>query len=473
MLMSECTPLSISLNHLCLDQIADDAEYQRARYLDRSISSDCDGTDVMRNLFEDYRLFKLQRTLKWVSNESPFYRSLFKHEHVDVCSIKSFDDIAYLPFTTPDDIADNPNRFLCVSQREIERIISFSSSGTTGPAKQVFFTLDEIGVITDFMSAGMKTVADASDVVQILLPEGPMYGQCDLLARGVTKMGAKPVVSGMFLPFARQIECIKHHGSTVLFGETHLLYRLTKTMETSIDLASLGVRVLFLTTSYASPCMIEYLQNTWGARVSIHYGLTEMGLGFAVDCPTCGQRHYDELDMLVEKVDLQDGQVLPDKGEGELVFTTLTRRAMPLIRYRSQDIASFGWADSRCPCNNMRTIGDISCRNDTAIRFGNGAILSPTTFHEALFTCCDVIDYCVSIHRDAVGDYLHFQVHARHMSACDRMLRLHIAESMRRHGLSENLMRFEIEYVPKDLLSQGRHFKKVVVDYRLEVSRRS
>jgi phenylacetate-coenzyme A ligase PaaK-like adenylate-forming protein len=139
---------------------------------------------VDAGLFEEYRLFKLRRTLAYVAGRSRFYGKLFADAGIEPGGIRSIADLGSLPLTGPADMAAEPFAFLCVSQGQVERAITFTSSGTVGPKKRVFFSEADIEAITDYMGAGMKTVTDESDVVQILLPEGPACGQSDLLARG-------------------------------------------------------------------------------------------------------------------------------------------------------------------------------------------------------------------------------------------------------------------------------------------------
>ena len=453
----DATPLHQSLFELCRQQMAADREFLAGNGLEKVPVVDA-------ALFEDYRLFKLKRTIRHVAENSRFYRHQFAAQGVKPQDIRCLDDLARLPLTSPDQLAADPYAFLCISQSRVERIISFSSSGTLGPKKHISFSEEDISGMTDFMAAGLKTVAGSADVIQILLPEGPVMGQSDLLARGAEKLGAKAVLSGMFRPPEEQIQAIKDHGSTVLFGETHLIYRITKAMESKCDLKGLGVRTVFVTTSYASPVMIDYLKQAWNARVSTHYGLTEMGLGLAVDCPACGAYHFNELDVVAEVVDPTTGRPLPLGSNGELVFTTLQREAMPLVRYRSRDLAVLaGTADS---CDSpLRTISHVGKRIESVIELQNGASVFPTRYHDTLFRVPEIIDYDLSLETRDDQDLLVFKIEvAANPEKARQQLDKTIKEDMSNGLIPE--APFEIRLASAESLQQGPVFKKIVQDHR-------
>lgn len=442
------TPLKESLHRL--------AARQDARFPEEAARHGADAA------FAALRDRKFRETVAWAAERSPFYRERIG---AGASAVRGLADIGRLPFTTAADLAANPYRLLCVSQDDIERAISFTSSGTTGPAKRVFFSLDEIEAMTDFMAAGLATVAAPGDVVQILLPEGPALGQCDLLARGAAKLGAEPVVSGLFKPPAEQIDCIREHGSTVLFGETRLLYRITKAMEGKVDLASLGVRTLFVTTSHNGDALVRGLERAWGAQVVSHYGLSEMGLGLAVDCPVCGGRHFDALDVYAEAIDPETGEVLPCGEEGELVFTTLSRRAMPLLRYRSGDIGRICPADPACPSAPLEVLSPVLSRRENGVAVG-GRVLHPTDFDDVLFDFDAVVDYDLSVEAAEGAERLMFEVESK-ADAPD--FEAALLAAIIRHSDSLGLAGMlppRIQHAAPGELLQGRHFKKLIYDLR-------
>jgi len=149
--------------------------------------------------FQAFRLHKLKKTIELAYEKSAFYKRLLDNAGIEPDDIQSFEDLKKIPFTEPSDLAAKPYDFLCVSQGEIERIITFTSSGTIGPQKRVCFTTKDLEHITDFLAVGMNTATGKDSTVQILLPDGPVMGQSDLLKRGVEKMGGTPVMSASSL----------------------------------------------------------------------------------------------------------------------------------------------------------------------------------------------------------------------------------------------------------------------------------
>jgi len=449
------TPLHCSLFDLCRKRIDADRQFLSARRWNYSPAVDID-------LFEEYRLFRLRRTLEYAERHSRFYRNLFARSGIKPAKINAISDLTLLPLTRAKDIAADPFAFLCVSQGMVERAVTFISSGTIGPQKRVFFSEADVEAIIDYMAAGMKTVADESDVVQILLPGGAPHSQGYLLSRGVARMGARPVFTGMFVPPEEQIAAIRENGSSVIFGETHLMYRITKMMERSCNLRDLGVRTLFLSTSYLSPVMAEYLSDEWSASISTHYGLTEMGLGLAVDCPVCKTRHFNELDVIGEVIDPVTGRPLPVGSTGELVFTSIGREAMPFIRYRTGDLARFGAAIRQCE-SSLRTIGPVERRVESAVSVGS-IVIHPTLFHEALFSIPEVIDYELSVKADNGADTLTFTVE---VSYPDELLKQRILCCLSDTPLlSREQTGIEVRLISAGGLRQGTHFKKMINDLR-------
>lgn len=405
--------------------------------------------------FQAFRVHKLQKTIEWAYQRSRFYRRLLDQAGLSPLRIADFHDLAELPFTKPSDLAAQPFDFLCVSQGDIERIITFTSSGTVGPRKRVCFTEKDIDHITDYLAVGMNTATGRDSTVQILLPDGPVMGQSDLLKRGVEKMGGTPVMSGLFAPSEEQVRTIENNGSKVIFGETRLIYRITKEMENVRDLRALGLECVFVTTSYLSDIMRYHLENAYGCRVNTHYGLTEMGLGLAVECPETGLYHFNELDTFAEVIDPETGERVKEGEEGELVFTTLTREGMPFIRYRSHDLASM--SVSPCACGSfLSTIRHVTRRRESLVDLPNGTTVYPSLFDDYLFRNPGIIDFDISLDRPA--NRLIFDVEIKK----DGSVRKDQVETLIRESMVTKDLTIEVRLLPRGSLKQGAHFKKMI-----------
>jgi phenylacetate-CoA ligase len=380
-----------------------DAEYRR--FANRNHPASLTRSDV-----ETYQICKLRQILRHCREKSAFYREMFRAESIEPDDIHSLADLAKLPLTEPCYLAESPYRFLCTSQAEIARPYTFITSGTTGPKKRIFWTHSDIERITDFMSAGIGTVADQEDVVLILLPDSRPNSQADLLYKGVNKLGATPVVANADLNAGELLKTVKDSRCTVIFGYTRKLWRLSKELQYQNDLTSLGIKVLFLAAEYLPDAMRQDLQKIWNCTTRTHYGLTEMGLGVAVECDACEGYHFNEADLLLEVINPQTREVVAAGEEGELVFTTITREGMPLIRYRTNDISRL--ITEPCPCGaaSLLRIGQVKKRLENIATVGDGDEVYPVLFDDVLFEIPGLIDYQVIVTKEEGKDRLNFRI---------------------------------------------------------------
>jgi phenylacetate-CoA ligase len=365
---------------------------------------------VSRADLDAYRLLKLRQTLQHVWLKSSFYRDLLGHCGLLPEDVRSLRDLTRIPFTEPHHLSESPYRFLCISQAGIARPYSFVTSGTTGPQKKVFWSHGDIERIIDFMAAGIATVAGPEDVVQILLADGRPYSQADLLYRGVIKTGALPVLAGMDLTAEEHLAILEDSHSTVLFGYASRIFRISRELQAKTNLRKNGVKVLFLAGEYVPAAMRDELQHLWDCRVYTHYGLTEMGLGVAIDCAAGDGYHFNEAGLLIEVIDPKTGKAVPEGEEGELVFTTLANEAMPLIRYRTHDVSRL--IPEPCPCGaaSLLKIDHIRKRLESIVTLDGGDEIYPSLLDDALFQIPELLDYQVILTRHEGKERLDFKV---------------------------------------------------------------
>lgn len=454
--------LELWLHALIEESLENDASFHRTF----RISNPGLGT---RGSVDVYRDFHLRRTLHYAYEKSSFYRKQFETSGLRPEEIEGFEQLSSFPLTGQDLLSRVPDRFLCTSQSDVARPCSFVTSGTSGPPKKVYWSHWDIGKITDFMAAGISTVATPADTVQILLPYGGPDSQADLLRQGVEKMGGRPVVSGMEPSAQSQMETIGRYGSTVLFGYASHIIRISKELQRDHDLSTLGIRVLFLAGEYLPAARRAELESTWNCSVRTHYGLTEMGLGVAVECDDGDGFHFNEADLLLEIIRPETGErVLPGE-EGELVFTTLTRQAMPLIRYRTRDISRFVSAPCRCGAASLKKIGAVKKRMDAIVKLANGAEIYPTLFDDRLFAFREVIDYGTKLFRERGLERLEFTVETEgEFEGLKEKIRaaLHqipaVSDALKKGTMDTPVIRM----VPRKRLNPPDRVKKLILDAR-------
>jgi phenylacetate-CoA ligase len=433
----------------------------------RTLQSDADR--MTRADVEIYQQVKLRCMLQYVYENCSFYRERFHQAGLEPKDIQDPISLSQFPLTEPQQIAEWPYRFLCISHAEIARVHTFVTSGTTGPQKKIFWTQGDLERITDFMAAGIGTVAGRDDVVQIFLPNGRPYSQADLLYRGVNKFGATPVLSGMHLSASEHLDLLEKSRSTILFGYTNHLFRISQELQAAGDLSHKGVKVLFLAAEYLSDAMRRELETIWNCRIHTHYGLTEMGLGVAVECAAGNGYHFNEADLLLEIIDPLTGKPVADGQEGELVFTTLNREAMPLIRYRTRDISRKIQEPCACGAATLLKIDKVKKRLESIVTLAGGDEVYPTLFDDLLYEIPDLIDYRLTVIRSEAKDRFDFKIEMQ-SEGPDRIYEIRkkldrapiIAKNVAAGRMAEPC----IEILPWGSLKTAERAKKMIVDHR-------
>ena len=259
-------------------------------------------------------------------------------------SISSLDELSQFPFTTPEDIRQNPLGFVCVSQDEIQRVVTLQSSGTTGEPKRIFFTADDQELTIDFFGVGMSTLVKAGERVLIFLPGETPGSVGDLLRIGLERKGVLPIPYGMVKDTLHALNAMETERADCLVGSPTQILSLARRWNPRHK----APRTILLSTDYVPAAIVSVLENIWGCKVFNHYGATEMGLGGGVECEAHLGFHLREADMYFEIINPETGEPVYDGEYGEVVFSTLTRRGMPLIRYRMGDRSRF--IVGECPC---------------------------------------------------------------------------------------------------------------------------
>jgi phenylacetate-CoA ligase len=449
------------LHNLIREKLQRDTEFQK--WMGRK-----ELTRITRADIDQYHVFKFRKTLGYASEKSVFYRDLVKKNGIKVDDIRSLEDISKFPFTEPQDIAQYPYHFACVSLGDITHVTTFTSSGTIGPQKKTFFTDNDLETMTDFMAVGMRTVAVEGDIVQIMLPHARTNDQSDLLAQGVRKMGGIPVVTGNSPGAVDQIKKIDEVHPTVLFAETSYVWRITQETYRHHNLKAKGIKTIFMTSEFLSESMRRQLQNIWNCDVHMHYGMTEMGLGVSVECHAHEGYHYNEADLMVEVITPVTGKVLDEGEEGELVFTAFEREAMPLLRYRLHDISRLISEPCKCGASTLRRIAPVTRRRESIVKIG-GDELYPSVFDELLFSIPDIIDYQVSLTTKENKDILSFKIEvARNEENMQKQINEKLLSHplIKKHLVSNTLDLAPVEFVGSGALIRMNRAKKLISDKR-------
>ena len=336
---------------------------------------------------EKYQLCRVRETLNYAKINSRYYGE--RLEGIDADEIRSLEDMRKIPFTFPSDIQKNPFAFLCVPQSEIKRIVTLNTTGTSGKEKRIFFTEEDLEQTIDFFVYGMSTLVDETDRVVVLLP-GNSYGSIgDLLKKALRKRHIECFVHGVVTDFEETANEIIERNITCIVGIPTQVLELSRAKS---DVFKSRIKSVLLSTDYVPEVVIRELTEQFGCRVFTHYGMTEMGYGGGVECEALSGYHLREADLLFEIVDPVSGQSVPDGQWGEAVFTTLTRKAMPLIRYRTGDMACF--STDPCDCGTfLKTMKRVKGRINNKIRICENEYLCLAELDEVVLSFREVRDY--------------------------------------------------------------------------------
>jgi phenylacetate-coenzyme A ligase PaaK-like adenylate-forming protein len=280
---------------------------------------------------------------------------------------------------------------LCVSQDEIHRVVTLDTSGTTGEPKRIYFTREDQELTIDFFNVGMSTFTTPGDRVLILLPGDRAGSVGDLLTLGLGRLGALGIKHGPGIPEPITLQRLADENANGMVGApTQVLALARQPGANKIKLKS-----VLLSTDHVPNAIVRAIENVFGCAVYNHYGMTEMGLGGGVECEARRGYHLREADMFFEVINPRTGQPAPDGEEGEVVFTTLTRRGMPLIRYRTGDLSAF--LPAQCACGAaLKNLARITTRVDGFVPFG-GSFLTMPELDEAIFPVDGVTNFAATI----------------------------------------------------------------------------
>ena len=365
--------------------------------LDKWILSKMSKTLPSANLsqsgLEYYQLGKLKETIDYAKSRSPFYKGYLKHFTRD--GLTCLEDMRRLPLTNSEHVEGRAPEFLCVSQSEVQRIVTLRNLQSSQGTRRIYFTASDIEQTTDFFHHGMSTLVEPGQRVLILMPGDRPDTVGDLLVKALERMDVEGIVYGFVMDPADAVQKIKRQEIDAVVG----VPTNTLSVARHEDSASIGrgrIKTVLLSSDYVSPAIIREFERIWGCRVFNHYGSTEMGFGGGVECQAFSGYHMREADMFFEIVDPNSGELLEPGELGEVVFTTFGRQAMPLIRYRTGDLSKI--LSGPCPCGSPLTRLDrVRGRIPDFVRLGQNHWLGVPDLDDALFCVDKLIDYQVSL----------------------------------------------------------------------------
>lgn len=284
----------------------------------------------------DVQLLRVQRALRYAYARSPFYRAQFDAHHLRPEDIRTLADVAKLPFTTSSDLREW-QKFLCVLEDQLAAV--FTTSGTTGEPKRVYYTWREMNALANLGAVALRVRHAGRMVALIALPQGLWMGSVEA-QRVIERAGGLALPVGAGDP-QEALKAMRRFAPNMVLSSPSYMTALTREAERAnfkipLDVVLLGGELL-------TDAHIARFHDYWGAKAYNAYGSTEIGGGQTIALPDCPCLHLNDLHLYTEIIDPQTSE---PSEEGELVFTTLTREAMPLVRYRMGDRAR--WSECHC-----------------------------------------------------------------------------------------------------------------------------
>lgn len=308
-----------------------------------------------RKEIEALQLAKLKDTVAYCYNNVPFYHDKLEKAGVgDGSKIRQLSDIQYIPYTTKDDFRENyPYGMMAVPLKEVVRV--HASSGTTGKPTVGLYTKKDLDIWSDCVArVAVAGGVTADDIIQISFGYGLFTGALGL-HYGLEKIGATiiPMSSGNT---EKQLMMMRDFGVTGLVATpSYALYLSEAIKEGAYPLSDYKLKLGILGSEPCTPEMRDQIEQNLNIYVSDNYGLTELGgPGLSGDCPERAGMHFAEDHFLPEIIDPDTGMAVEEGQQGELIVTSLSKHAMPVLRYRTKDITSMTYEPCKCGRTHAR-----------------------------------------------------------------------------------------------------------------------
>jgi phenylacetate-CoA ligase len=425
-----------------------------------------EGECMDREELEQLQLERLQATLNRVYAHVPFYRKRFDSIGFSPEDITSLADLSRLPFTTKEDLRDNyPYGLFAVPMREVVRV--HASSGTTGAPTVVGYTRNDIktwsNLVARILVMGGVT---KDDVVQIAFGYGLFTGAFGL-HYGAERLGASviPASSGNT---ARQIKVMMDFKTTALVATPSYALLIGDTLrEMEISVSALSLKYGLFGAEPWSDAMRQEIQDKLGIIATDNYGLSEIiGPGVSGECLERHGLHINEDHFLVEAVNPETLQPVFPGETGELVITSLTKEAFPMIRYRTRDLTCMLPGD--CPCGRTgRRMSRVLGRSDDMLII-KGVNVFPSQIESVLFDIEGTEPhYQIIVDRKGAMDEATVLVEAAESIFFDQMRRQReMVERIEKRLAQELGISVQVKLVEKKTLERFEGKAKRVVDNR-------
>ena len=409
---------------------------------------------IDRDDLEQLQLERLQQTLSRVYRRVSYYKNLFDKISFDPFEILSLDDLKKIPYTTKETLRlAYPYDMFAVPLREVVRMQS--TSGTTGQPIIVGYTKNDIEHWTELTTRVLSAAGvTKDDIIMISFPYGLFTGGLGF-HYGAERIGAS-VIPGSSADIEEQLTIIKDYRVTVCICAPTFLAQMCEVMEEKgITPAELSLKTALLGAEPWSENFRRQIENKLSIKLYDNYGLTEIiGPGVSFECEERNGLHIAEDQFIPEIIDPDTGEPLGFGKKGELVLTTITKEAYPLIRYRTGDLTTL--YEDKCKCGrSFIRMERVSERIDDMIII-NGENIFPSQFEQILHDVVGTLPkFQIIIDRKENIDELEIQIEVSQDIFFDEMRKLAEIEKQISKEIEEHL-----NIIPKIKLVEPRSIKR-------------
>jgi phenylacetate-CoA ligase len=424
---------------------------------------------MSRDRLQEVQMKRLKKTVERVFNSVPHYRRVFQAQGIEPGDMRTLDDLTRLPFTVKQDFRDNyPFGLFSVPQNEIVRY--HSSSGTTGKPTVVGYTRADLATWAELMA---RSLVSAGTTRNSVVQNAYGYG---LFTGGLGVHYGAELVGAAVIPISggntqRQVMVMKDFGTDILTcTPSYALFIAEVIEEMGLKKEDFKLRAGIFGAEPWSENMRQQIETRLGITATDIYGLSEIiGPGVAIECDEKCGLHIFEDHFIPEIIDPVTGKVLPYGEKGELVFTTITKEALPIIRYRTRDITTLTVEPCLCGRTHVR-MAKVTGRSDDMIII-RGVNVFPTQVESVLLEIGETEPhYQLVVTRKGSLDMLEVQVEVSERMFSDKIKRLEELEKKIRSqidtvlGISAKVRLVEPKSIPR---SEGK--AKRVIDKRKEI----
>nr|WP_295930187.1 AMP-binding protein [uncultured Dyadobacter sp.] len=347
----------------------------------------------------------LQQLLLHISNYSNYYKRIFREQNINVDAIKSVADLAVLPFTTKDDLAQYNDDFLCVPKSRITDFVT--TSGTLSDPVAFYLTDSDVERLATNEAESFRCAGGSEDDIYQLMTTIDRRFMAGLAYwMGARKMGAGMIRVGPGAPFL-QWESIQRFSPTVIIAIPSFIPRLIDyAVANDIDFRSSSIKSIICigepirNPDFSLNELGKRITSQWEVKLYSTYASTEMGAAFT----ECGEGKGGHLnpDLLILEVVDEDGRAVSDGEMGEVVVTTLGVEGMPLLRYKTGDLCHVYHQPCACGRTSPR-LGPVVGRKQQMIKFKGTTIFPPALF-DVLDAVKEIELYQVVVSKNEFGN---------------------------------------------------------------------